>query len=101
MEETTSCKLVDSTALRGLCPRWNKERKAGWAVKLSFQITLHQKDKALLEQIKSYFLVGSITKHGSESVQYRVQSRKDLAIIIDHFDKYPSITQKKSWFWTI
>ena len=35
-------------SLRGQSPRWNKERKAGWAVKLSFQITLHQKDKALL-----------------------------------------------------
>lgn len=42
--------------------------------------------------------MGSITKHGSESVQYRVQSRKDLAIIIDHFDKYPSITQKRADF---
>ena len=33
----------------------NKERKVGWRVNHSFQITLHKKDKALLEQIQSYF----------------------------------------------
>lgn len=41
----------------------NKERKVGWRVHYSFQITLHKKDKALLEQIQSYFLVGSITSY--------------------------------------
>jgi hypothetical protein len=61
-----------------------------------FQIGLQNKDKALLEQIQTYLSVGSITKQGSELFQYRVQSIKDLAIIIDHFDRYPLITQKRA-----
>ena len=32
----------------------NKKYKTGWRVKLFFYIGLHQKDKALLEKIKSY-----------------------------------------------
>jgi hypothetical protein len=41
--------------------------------------------------------VGSIsTKHGPQTIKYYVQSIKDLAIIIDHFDKYPLITQKRA-----
>jgi hypothetical protein len=31
----------------------NNERKIGWRVSHSFQITLHKRDKALLEQIQS------------------------------------------------
>ena len=38
--------------------------------------------------------IGSITNLGKDSVQYRVSSVKDLEVIIDHFDKYPLITQK-------
>ena len=38
--------------------------------------------------------MGSIIKHGSQSIQYQVQSVKDLAIIIKHFDAYPLLTQK-------
>ena len=76
----------------------NKELKIGWSVQLGFQIGLHHKDKALLEQIKNYFDVGSITKQGSQSIQYRVSSVKDLAVIVNHFEKYPLITEKKCDF---
>ena len=82
----------------GLCPR-NKELKVGWVVNQSFQISLHQKDKALLEQIQSYFGgIGNITKERENSLQYRITSRKDLSIKINHFDKYPLITQKQGDF---
>ena len=71
----------------------NKKYKTGWRVKLFFYIGLHQKDKALLEKIKSY-LGGQInTKHGAQSIQFRVFSVKDLEGIIKHFDKYPLITK--------
>lgn len=65
-------------------------------MKLCFQFCLHIKDKALLEEIRQYFGVGNIYKHGTKSIQFRVQSIKDLAVIINHFDKYPLITQKLS-----
>lgn len=38
--------------------------------------------------------VGTIHKHGKDSIQFRVSSVKDLMVIIDHFEKYPLLTQK-------
>jgi hypothetical protein len=55
---------------------------------------VHQKDRALLELIKTSLGVGQIYKHGRDSIVLRVGSVKDLLVIIDHFDKYPLITQK-------
>lgn len=73
----------------------SNESKIGWRVFRSFAINIHKKDKALLEQIQSYFGgAGSITKQTSETTQYRVQSIKKLTVILNHFDKYPLITRK-------
>jgi hypothetical protein len=55
---------------------------------------LHVKDRGILEQIKSYFGVGYITVHGSNTNQCRVKSIKDLEVIINHFEKYPLTSQK-------
>ena len=50
-----------------------------------------------MELIKSSFGVGNISKDGKNcNFQYRVSSVKDLPVIIDHFDKYPLLTQKKA-----
>lgn len=70
--------------------------KTGFSAGVRFQIGIHEKDRALLESIKAYFYgVGSITKDGNNAIiKYRVNSQKDLRVIIDHFDKYPLITQK-------
>ena len=49
--------------------------------------------------IRAYFGgVGSITKQSKDSVQFRVNSLKDLAVVIDHFAKCPLITQKRADF---
>lgn len=72
----------------------NKELKVGWVVKIRFEINLHQKDKALLEEIKNYFCGGHVHKQGPQSFQFRVDSVKDLKAVRDHFDKYPLISQK-------
>jgi hypothetical protein len=75
----------------------NQKLKTGWEVQLIFQINLHKKDHTLLKLIQSSFYgVGSITKHGKDSIKYRVASAQDLAVIINHFDKYPLITQKNN-----
>lgn len=68
--------------------------RLGWSVKLSFQIGLHDKDKALLEQIQFFFGEGNISKHGSDMLHFRVESVNGLTKIINHFDNYPLITQK-------
>lgn len=70
--------------------------KSGWQIKTSFSIGLHKKDSVLLENIKSFFNVGGISKKGVNGVQYYVNSPKDLLIIEDHLEKYPLLTQKRA-----
>jgi hypothetical protein len=55
---------------------------------------LHEKDKDLLSQIQNFFGFGGIHKHGKDSLKYRVNSLNDLQMVINHFDKYPLLTQK-------
>ena len=77
--------------------RNNNKLKIGWNVELRFQICLHEKDTALLEQIKNCLGVGTIYKDvRRQAVKFLVLSIKDIAVIIDHFDKYPLITQKRA-----
>lgn len=72
--------------------------KTGYRVDFCFSIGLHQKDQALLEFIQlSLGGIGNITtKHGKDSIQYRVYSHQDLLVLIDHFDKFPLMTQKRA-----
>ena len=73
----------------------NAEFKVGWRVLLNFSIGLNEKDQTLLQEIKNYFSVGSINwKHGIKTIQFRVVSIENLQIILNHFDKYPLITNK-------
>lgn len=64
----------------------------------SFKISLHHKDRKVLEEIRSYWGVGTITSQGSKGVQFRVRSIKELSVVINHFDKYPLITKKRADF---
>jgi hypothetical protein len=41
-------------------------------------------------------MVGKIRTNGINSVQYVVESIKELKIIVDHFNKYPLVTEKAS-----
>ena len=72
---------------------YRNKNKVGWQVKLEFWISLHEKDKALLERIQNYLKVGNIHRHPSQKLlHYRIQSTKELKIIIDHLDLYPLIS---------
>ena len=55
---------------------------------------MHEKDRALLEQIASFFGVSKVINRGKDAVQYRVSSIKELAVIVEHFDKFPLISKK-------
>jgi hypothetical protein len=68
--------------------------KQGYSVEAVFKIHLHQKDLALLKMIQNYFGVGNIYVLAKGSIQYQVSSVKELGVILDHFEKYPLITQK-------
>jgi len=65
-----------------------------WQVKPIFKISLHNKDRRILEALQRTWGVGKIYKDGNDTSTYRVSSLKNLRIIINHFDKYPLITQK-------
>ena len=76
----------------------NPEYKTGYKVKATFGIGLHLRDISLLEQIKLFFECGKISKMGAQGIQFRVSALEDLKVIIDHFDKYPLLTNKQSDF---
>lgn len=71
--------------------------KIGWGVRASFKINLHLKDEALLEKIKSFLGVGKVYT-SKINATYEVNSLKDIEVIINHFNKYPLITNKRSDF---
>lgn len=79
----------------------NSKYKTNYRVKATFSSRsggLHERDLPLLNLIQNYFGVGSVTKQGKESFQYRVSSVKELELIISHFDRYPLITKKHADF---
>lgn len=51
-----------------------------------------------MDGFQAYFGVGKVYKAEKNMYRYMVQSLKDLRIIIDHFDKYSLITQKRADF---
>ena len=76
---------------------YKNKNKVGWAVKPEFQISLHFRDKALLEKIQNYFQVGNLFISSKRDIcTFRIQSPKDLKRIINHLDLYPLKTQKLS-----
>ena len=72
----------------------NTSLKVGKSVRAIFQISLHKKDKVLLEKINDFFGVGKIIQRKDGVYYYQVTSLNDLFIIIEHLEKYPLITQK-------
>ena len=64
----------------------------------TFQIGLHEKDKAILEGIKNSLRVGQIYKQGPQPVQLQVLSIKELKVILEHFYKFPLISKKRADF---
>ena len=62
-------RLYDAEASFSILIQYNKNYKNNWRVKIIFAIGLHKKDLKLLQNIKSYFGVGNIHKHGNNSIQ--------------------------------
>ena len=63
----------------------NNKYKLNWRVKAIFTIGLHFKDTQILKDIKNTLGVGKITFKGTSIATYRVESFKDLNVIINHF----------------
>lgn len=77
-----------------ITPKPKSKILVGWQVIPVFQILL-QRDKELLELIKSSSGVGRVTKVGKQYA-LTVSSLNEILKIISHFEKYPLITQKKA-----
>ena len=64
-----------------------KKMKTGIVVVPRFKITLHLRDKALLELIKNFFGAGSISRHSPQLLQLLISDKKGLASVYFHFKK--------------
>ena len=71
----------------------SKTAAIGWTIEPCFIITLHVRDLELLNLIKNFFSVGSVSIVGKDA-RFRVRSRSELNVIIAHFNKYPLQTTK-------
>ena len=83
---------------------WKNEKlKTGWAVKVAFGINLHEKDRAILEEInKSLGGVGIIGKHGKTSVRYIVSYISEgFSRNSKSFQEVPINNWETSRFWTL
>lgn len=70
--------------------------RTGWEIQLCFQIRIHKRDLALLENIQaSLGGIGRITFEKDLCV-FRVRTLNQIFSLIDFFDLYPLITQKKA-----
>jgi hypothetical protein len=86
--------FTDAEGCFSIAIKTDVRSKLKWRVSPLFVIKLHIKDFAILELIQNTLKVGKIRKSELNSVQYVVESVKELQVIIDHFDKYPLITEK-------
>jgi len=87
--------FVDGEGCFAISVTGDRRYKTGWQVRVSFSITLHKKDRPLLEHIKEKLLgVGQIIKQGDEFIQLRVQSMNEIAKLIEHFDNFQLKTKK-------
>lgn len=62
--------------------------KIGWTIEPCFIITLHVRDVELGNSLKNFFSAGTV-RVLKQTVQFRVRSRSELNVIIDHLNKYP------------
>lgn len=64
---------------------------------LSFEISLHSKDVAILHKIKDFFCCGNVTTRlNLNRSTFRVTDLSDInTVIIPHFKMYPLYTQKQ------
>ena len=65
-----------------------------------FQIGVHKRDLSLLLKLQEFWGgMGSIYLNPTRNmVNYSVDSNKDLTNLINHFEKYPLLTQKAADF---
>jgi len=87
--------FVDGEGCFTLTISKEKDYKCGWRVHAAFTLGLHKKDKIILEILQDYFSGGKIYNLSKDVLQLKIYSINDLIKVLEHFDKYPLVTQKK------
>lgn len=77
------------------CIELYKDSKAKfkYTPRLVFGINLHVKDLFLLLSLKETWGVGTVSTK-KKVTNYTVKNFKDLAVVVDHFNKYPLVSSK-------
>jgi hypothetical protein len=83
---------AESSFVISIYPDLNSKLK--WRVTASFSIHIHIKDIGLLEQIQNTLGVGKVRKNSNSTAILRVDNKKELPTIIDHFNNYPLVSAK-------
>ena len=86
--------FIDAEGCFHISMTQNSKLKMGVAVRAIFQISLHKKDLVLLERIRDFFGVGTVSMRSDDAAVYTVSSLEDLQIILKHFENYPLILDK-------
>ena len=78
----------------------NKQPKmsCGWQVLPEFRIVQHQRDIAVLEQLKEYFGCGTVCKNHDERMEFRIRGSDNLNKVVAFFEKNPLRTTKQKNF---
>ena len=88
--------LIDALGSFSIIIDRSKTHKLGWRVQSKFQIGLHKRDLSLLLQLREFLGgIGSIYINPIlNKVNFSIDSKKDLAYLFVHLEKYPLLTQK-------
>ena len=71
----------------------DSKAKFKYTPRLVFGINLHVKDLPILLSFKDTLEVGTVSTKGKVT-SYTVKTFKDLAVIVNHFKKYPLVSSK-------
>nr|YP_009926600.1 hypothetical protein [Wolfiporia cocos]QNH92658.1 hypothetical protein [Wolfiporia cocos] len=94
--------LMDAESSFSIIVCRSKTHKIGWRVQAKFQMGLHKRDLTLLLLLQQYLGgIGTIHKNSKKQknkVNYSIDSKKELLVLISHLEKYPLLTQKGADF---
>ncbi len=73
--------------------------KLGWQVLPEFRVVQHERDVALLEQLREFFRCGQITVNHGDRKELRIRGLKELSErVVPFFETHPLRTVKRSSF---
>jgi hypothetical protein len=77
-----------------------EQMRLGWQVLPEFRVTQHERDAALLEQIRAFFDFGSVRPNHGDRLDYRVRGLDNLTEVVAFFERNPLRSTKRSDFET-